>query len=45
MTGSMNGLTVRCIGKMRADFNIGLTNLVYNLCLYSILERLRLAVG
>lgn len=45
MTGSMNGITVRSIGKKRADFNIGLTNLVYNLCRYSILERQQLAVG
>lgn len=45
MTGSMHGITVRSIGKKRADFNIGLTNLVYNLCRYSILERRQLAVG
>lgn len=45
MTGSMNGITVRSIGMKRAKFNIGLTNLVYNLCRYSILERQRCAVG
>ena len=45
MTGSMHGITVRSIGKTRADFNIGLTNLVYNLCRYSILEKKRLAMG
>ena len=28
MTNSMNGLTLRCIGKKRAEANIGLTNLV-----------------
>ena len=45
MTGSMHGLTIRSIGKKRADFNIGLTNLVYNLCRYAILWRKRLAMG
>lgn len=39
MTGSMKGITVRSIGRQRAGFNIGLTNLVYNLCRYSILQR------
>ena len=29
------GLTVRSVGIERAAFNIGLTNLVYNLCRYS----------
>ena len=45
MTGSMHGITVRSIGKKRADFNIGLTNLVYNLCRYTILDRSQLTVG
>lgn len=45
MTGSMNGITVRCIGLKRAEFNIGLTNLVYNLCRYSILKRQRVSMG
>ena len=35
MTMSMRGLTVRTIGLRRAAFNIGLTNLVYNLYRYS----------
>ena len=39
MTMSMRGLTVRSIGFERATFNIGLTNLVYNLCRYSFLSR------
>ena len=39
MTGSMNGITVRSIGRQRAEFNIGLTNLLYNLCRYAILKR------
>lgn len=39
MTVSMHGLTVRSVGIKRADFNIGLTNLVYNLCRYAILKR------
>lgn len=45
MTGSMHGINVRSIGKKRAEFSIGLTNLVYNLCRHSILKRQRLAVG
>jgi len=45
MTMSMHGLTVRTIGMHRATFNIGLTNLVYNLCRYSILQRKGLAEG
>ena len=39
MTGTMQGITVRSIGIARAMFNIGLTNLVYNLCRYEILSR------
>ena len=39
MTMSMHGLTIRSIGIERATFNIGLTNLVYNLCRYSFLSR------
>lgn len=39
MTVSMHGLTVRSIGKKRAEFNIGLTTLIYNLFRYSFLER------
>ena len=45
MTMSMHGLTVRTIGLRRAAFNIGLTNLVYNLCRYSILQRKEASVG
>ena len=37
--GTMHGITVRSIGIARARFNIGLTNLVYNLCRYEILSR------
>ena len=39
MTGSLHGITVRSIGIARAKFNIGLTNLIYNLCRYVILSR------
>ena len=39
MTRTMHGITVRSIGIARAKFNIGLTNLVYNLCRYEILSR------
>lgn len=45
MTGSMKGITVRSIGQHRAGFNIGLTNLVYNLCRYSILQLQKTCVG
>ena len=37
MTGAMHGITVRCVGTRRARFDIGLTNLVYNMCRYSYL--------
>ena len=39
MTGAMHGLTVRSVGLARAAFNIGLTNLIYNLCRYEFLHR------
>lgn len=45
MTVSMHGLTVRSIGIKRAAFNIGLTNLVYNICRYTILKRKEVCVG
>jgi hypothetical protein len=45
MTGSMRGITFREIGKTRADFNIGLTNLVYNMCRYATLRRLPSVLG
>ena len=34
ITGSMHSFTVRTIGIARAEFNIGITNLVYNMCRY-----------
>lgn len=39
MTNSMNGINIRSIGINRARFNIGLMNLVYNLCRYEFLKR------
>ena len=39
MTCSMRGITVRSIGLRRAEFNVGLTNLVYNLFRYSFLAK------
>lgn len=39
MTNSMNGITIRSIGITRAWFQIGLTNLVYNICRYEFLKR------
>ena len=38
MTGTMKGITVRCIGMVRVDFNIGLTNLIYNMWRYRLLK-------
>ena len=43
MTGAMHGITVRSIGLARAKFNIGMMNLVYNLCRYAFLMRPRKA--
>ena len=45
MTRSMHGLTVRCVGLARAEFNIGLTNLIYNLCRFEFLNRSAKTVG
>ncbi len=45
MTMSIRGLMVRSIGIERAAFNIGLTNLVYNLCRYSFLSRKEATTG
>lgn len=45
MTGSMNGLTLRSIGMTRAEFNIGLTNLIYNIFRYEFLHRPKKAVA
>ena len=39
MTNSMHGITVRSIGIERAAFNIGLSNLIYNLCRFEFLSR------
>lgn len=39
MTVSMHGITLRSVGKQRADFNIGFMNLVYNICRAEILSR------
>lgn len=39
MTNSMHGITVRSIGIERAAFNIGLLNLIYNLCRFEFLSR------
>jgi IS5 family transposase len=39
ITNSMNGITIRSIGITRAWFQIGLTNLVYNICRYEFLKR------
>lgn len=39
MTNSMHGLTIRSIGIERAAFNIGLSNLIYNLCRFEFLSR------
>ena len=38
MTGTIGGIPLRGIVKPRADFNIGLTNLVYNMCRYATLR-------
>lgn len=45
MTGSMHGITLRSIGMKRAEFNIGLTNLVYNICRYTILKQKEICMG
>ncbi len=45
MTGSMHGITLRSIGIERAAFNIGLTNLVYNVCRHTILKRKEVCIG
>lgn len=45
MTNSMHGITLRSIGIERAKFNIGLTNLIYNMCRLEFLSRKRSAMG
>lgn len=39
MTNAKNALKIRCIGKQKADFNIGIANMVYNMCRLSTLKR------
>jgi Transposase and inactivated derivatives, IS5 family len=39
MTVSLHGLTLRSIGRKRAELNIGLTNLIYNMFQYEFLTR------
>lgn len=39
MTGSFHGINIRSIGMIRARFNIGMLNLIYNLCRYEFLKR------
>ena len=43
MTGTMHGITIRSIGLARAKFNVGMMNLVYNLCRFTFLMRLKKA--
>lgn len=45
MTNSMHGINLRCIGMSRAKFNIGLTNLVYNLFRFSFLKKTKIPKG
>ena len=40
MTGTMKGIAVRCIGMVRTEFNIGLTNLIYNMWRYRLLKEI-----
>ena len=40
MTVSMHEISLRCIGKHRADFNIGFMNLIYNICRAETLSRM-----
>jgi IS5 family transposase len=39
MTNNMGGIALRSIGIARAEFHIGLRNLVYNICRYEFLMR------
>ena len=45
MTGTMHGISLRTIGIVRARFNIGFTNLIYNMFRYEILTRKKLVMG
>lgn len=42
---SMNGSTIRSIGKERAESQIGLMNLVYNLCRYTLISGRIASIG
>jgi IS5 family transposase len=42
---SMNGSTFRGKGLTRAKLNVGITNLVYNLCRYAFLKNISKSVG
>jgi hypothetical protein len=41
MTNTLKGIMIRSIGMVRACFNIGLINLIYNLSPYAYLRRIR----
>lgn len=45
MTNSMHGITIRSIGITRAWFQIGLMNLIYNICRYEFLKRPKTSRG
>jgi IS5 family transposase len=45
MTKAMGGITVRCIGRARAAFMIGLMNLTYNINRYVYLRSMKLCVS
>ena len=45
MKTSMKGLAVRSIGLARATFNVGLSNLIYNICRYEFLRRPAVSAG
>lgn len=44
LRNTMKGLKVRCVGKIRATFSVGLQNLTYNICRYSFLNGIRISV-
>ena len=45
MTGTMHGINLKTVGMLRAQFNIGLTNLIYNMFRYEILTRKKPTAG
>ena len=45
MTVSMHGITLKSIGRVRAELHIGLTNLIYNICHFETLNRQKWAMG